>query len=66
MSSSSDTASIPGACPVCAGVVTFQGTLVATEIVVCPDCQSMLVVESLRGGVPVFGEAPKVEEDWGE
>jgi lysine biosynthesis protein LysW len=57
---------ISGTCPVCGGTVPSPGPLVPTEIVVCPECQSMLVVESLREGAPLLGEAPKIEEDWGE
>lgn len=55
-----------GICPVCEGRVAAPGPLVAAEIVPCPECQSMLVVERLSEGLPVFGEAPRVEEDWGE
>jgi len=66
MTSGSASAAAPGTCPVCGGTIPSGGGLVATEIVVCPECQSMLVVESLRDGEAVFGEAPKIEEDWGE
>jgi C4-type Zn-finger protein len=55
-----------GTCPVCTGNVPSSGSFVVTEIVGCPECQSMLVVEGFANGVPVFGEAPRVEEDWGE
>jgi len=66
MSMQTVTHTTQGTCPVCAGSVPSSSSLVATEIVACPECQSLLVVESVNGGAPVFSEAPRVEEDWGE
>jgi lysine biosynthesis protein LysW len=52
-------------CPICdANVVLTEDTEV-TELLICSDCQSRLVVESL-GSSPLLGEAPMIEEDWGE
>lgn len=66
MSTLPEIQTVPGTCPVCTGSVPSSGSLVVTEIVGCPDCLSMLVVEGFVAGVPVFGEAPRVEEDWGQ
>ncbi len=55
-----------GTCPVCGGLIQPAGPLMAAEVIPCPECQSMLVVERLEGGLAGFGEAPRVEEDWGE
>jgi len=59
-------ATVQGTCPVCAGMITLPGSLVETEILACPECQSMLVMEGFRGGSAVVSEAPQIEEDWGE
>jgi len=55
-----------GDCPVCAALISPVGGLEESEILACPECQSMLVVEGCEGGRLVFGEAPRIEEDWGE
>ena len=36
------------------------------EILACPECRSLLVVEARQGGRMVLAEAPAIEEDWGE
>jgi hypothetical protein len=55
-----------GDCPVCAALISPPGGLEESEILACPECQSMLVVEGCEGGRLIFGEAPRIEEDWGE
>ena len=66
MSTMQEIQTVQGTCPVCAGILPSSGSFVVTEIVGCPECQSMLVVAGFADGSPVFGEAPRVEEDWGE
>ena len=51
-------------CPVCAGEVELAGDTVVGELIECPDCGSEL--EVLEVDPPRLGEAPEVEEDWGE
>ncbi len=53
-------------CPVCDAQVTLPEKTEVSEIVSCPDCHTRLVVTDLRGSTVTLGEAPKVEEDWGE
>lgn len=57
---------LEGECPICAAFIRPQAGVEETEILSCPVCQSQLVVESRGGGRIRFGEAPAVEEDWGE
>jgi lysine biosynthesis protein LysW len=57
---------IEGECPVCAAFIRPQAGVEETEILSCPVCQSQLVVESRNGGRLRLGEAPAIEEDWGE
>jgi len=52
-------------CPICDGRVTLPESTEESEIISCPECHTRLVVQSV-GNSPVLGEAPKVEEDWGE
>ncbi len=66
MSTPNPEAAAAGTCPVCGATVPTRGPLMATEVVPCPECQSMLVVARLADGLPEFREAPRVEEDWGE
>jgi lysine biosynthesis protein LysW len=55
-----------GFCPVCSALVTPALRPERTEILPCPECQSMLVVEGRDGSRLLFAEAPRIEEDWGE
>lgn len=61
-----DSYSWRGACPVCAAVVTPRGPVEDTEILPCPECQTMLVVDRREGSWLVLSEAPQIEEDWGQ
>jgi hypothetical protein len=61
-----ETAAPRGTCPVCAAVFTPRGPVEDTEILPCPECQTMLVVERREGSWILLGEAPQIEEDWGE
>jgi Zn-finger nucleic acid-binding protein len=55
-----------GPCPVCSASVVPRGEVEETEILSCPECRSLLVVEGRERGRLVFAEAPRIEEDWGE
>lgn len=55
-----------GQCPVCAAVISLSGKVEETEILPCPECRTMLVVERFESGQPILSEAPQIEEDWGE
>jgi lysine biosynthesis protein LysW len=55
-----------GSCPVCAAFVTPSAKVEETEILPCPECQTMLVVDGFESHQLILSEAPKIEEDWGE
>ena len=55
-----------GFCPVCSALVTPASQPERSEVLPCPECQSMLVVDGWDGHRPLLGEAPRPEEDWGE
>lgn len=55
-----------GLCPVCDGVVSVPENTEVSEIVVCPECNTSLVTDSVDDSKVAFSEAPQVEEDWGE
>lgn len=55
-----------GYCPVCSVLVVPRETVVESEILACPECRSLLVVEARQGSRMVLAEAPTIEEDWGE
>ncbi len=51
-------------CPVCDAPASLPSDLLLGEIVPCDDCGAELEVTSLD---PLtLGEAPEVQEDWGE
>ena len=55
-----------GECPVCAALVLPASRIEETEILACPDCRTMLVVDGFEGSRLRLSEAPQIEEDWGE
>ena len=55
-----------GECPVCAAWLTPAGPVEESEILTCRECRSTLVVDRRIGSTLVLGEAPRIEEDWGE
>ena len=55
-----------GRCPVCEEVAFIAEGVEEAEVLTCHDCQSQLVVESIDKRVVTLGEAPLMEEDWGE
>lgn len=57
---------IQGRCPVCAAFITPPPSAEETEILPCPECQTMLVIDGFEGRRMRLSEAPRIEEDWGE
>ena len=55
-----------GECPVCAARLFRPLSIEETEILTCDECRSALVVDRRVGGRLVLGEAPRIEEDWGQ
>ena len=55
-----------GTCPICDAPTTVPATTEVSEVITCADCGSRLVVENIDNQTVSLGEAPKVEEDWGE
>jgi len=55
-----------GQCPVCAALIVPPAGVEETELLPCPECQTMLVVDGRQGNRMVLSEAPQIEEDWGE
>ncbi len=57
---------IKGECPICDANIMMEENLVVSEILSCPHCHSLLVVESVEDHRVILNQAPKIEEDWGE
>jgi len=55
-----------GECPICVALIIPAVGVEETEILACPECRSMLVVDSIAGNRLILAEAPRIEEDWGE
>jgi lysine biosynthesis protein LysW len=55
-----------GECPVCAGWIIPASRVEETEILSCPECRTMLVIDRIEGTLLRLAEAPQIEEDWGE
>jgi len=55
-----------GPCPVCCAEVVPAGSVEESEVLPCPECQSMLVVDGFEGQRLILNEGPAIEEDWGE
>jgi lysine biosynthesis protein LysW len=55
-----------GTCPVCAADVVPAAHPEESELLPCPECRTMLVVDGTSGGRLTLNEAPRIEEDWGE
>ncbi|MGQ9619070.1 MAG: lysine biosynthesis protein LysW [Candidatus Aminicenantia bacterium] len=55
-----------GVCPICDASLSIKEGVLISEILSCPDCNSLLVVENIENHTLKLGEAPKIEEDWGE
>jgi len=57
---------VRGTCPVCAADVVPAARPEESELLPCPECRTMLVVDGTAGGRVALSEAPRIEEDWGE
>ena len=55
-----------GECPICAAWISPAGPVEETKILTCGECRSALVVDRREGATLILGEAPRIEEDWGE
>jgi lysine biosynthesis protein LysW len=55
-----------GECPVCEALVVSAPGVEESEVISCPDCQSLLVVDAVQENSLTLEEAPLMEEDWGE
>lgn len=62
MDTTTPTKTLP--CPVCDAAVALPADPLEGEILACDDCGAELEVTSLDP--PTLGEAPEVQEDWGE
>ena len=55
-----------GNCPICGALITAERGIEESEVVMCMECQSMLVVDSVQSEGVILEQAPQIEEDWGE
>jgi len=55
-----------GNCPLCAAFILSGRKIKETEILACPECQTMLVVERVNGKSLFLSVAPEIEEDYEE
>ncbi len=58
--------SIQANCPICDAQINLADDVEETEIITCSDCGHRVVVEEVNDGNVTLGEAPEIEEDWGE
>jgi lysine biosynthesis protein LysW len=57
---------LQGLCSICDADITSDSGVEESEILICPECKSRLVVSSIRDNHLMLEQAPEVEEDWGE
>jgi Zn-finger nucleic acid-binding protein len=58
-----------GNCPLCAAFILSGRKVEEAEILTCPECQAMLVVDRVNGKSFILSQAPQFEEgeeDWEE
>ena len=53
-------------CPICAETISVEENIETSEIIQCPSCNNRIVVTNISGNKITLGEAPKIEEDWGQ
>jgi len=53
-------------CPICDASMSISKNTEVSEILICPDCHSKIVVEEIGKEKIVLSQAPEIEEDWGE
>jgi Zn-finger nucleic acid-binding protein len=58
--------SLRGNCPLCSAFILSGRRVEQTEILACPECQTMLVVDRVNGKSLILSKAPEVEDDWEE
>ncbi len=58
--------SIKGLCPVCEATLEIKEDTEVSELLFCPECQTLLVVEDVQERQAQLGQAPVIEEDWGQ
>lgn len=58
--------SIKGLCPVCETSLQIKEDTEISELMFCPECQTLLVVEDIQETEAQLGQAPVIEEDWGQ
>lgn len=59
-------ANIKTNCPICDAQISLADDAEESEIITCTECSNRIIVESIKDGQAILGEAPAVEEDWGE
>lgn len=57
---------LSGTCPICDALVIPEEEVEESEILSCPDCHSLLVVDLIKTNTFHLIQAPQIEEDWGE
>lgn len=57
---------LKGICPVCEGELKANKDVQISEILSCPDCNSLLVVDYIEDHTINLKKAPQIEEDWGQ
>lgn len=53
-------------CPICAETISIAENTETSEIIQCPGCNNRIVVININESQVTLGEAPKIEEDWGQ
>jgi len=53
-------------CPICDATIQLTQDVELSEVILCSDCSTQLVVSEKKGEEITLKEAPAVEEDWGE
>ena len=57
---------LKGNCPICDSEIILPEGTEESEIVSCSECNNRIVVLKIEKERAILGEAPRVEEDWGE
>jgi len=58
--------SLSATCPVCGTDLILKEDIQVSELLSCPDCQTLLVVDFIEDHSAALREAPAIEEDWGQ
>ena len=57
---------LKASCPICGGEILLPADIEVTEIITCNECYNRVVVEKIEGENVILGEAPEIDEDWGQ